>query len=227
MKIILWSAISILCLALSGRSVLAQAEEQTAEARCQLLDQQPRTDSLGAEGGSSSQTLLARQIEAMCQLNGQRPRTDEGAIATADKPSPEHFTVPSLWWQQQQVGDAINNRLVDNWRAYTDTVSLNTGHAIPHIDVIVNGQIWPLLNYLERYSMITQFGESAKNYGYQLRIFTGSRLVGLHVCDFDTAAETQSDQNTVATTADNIATPVCVVELNYFGQGAIRGGRQR
>ena len=99
--------------------------------------------------------------------------------------------------------------MIDSWRAYDDAEE--SGKPIRHVDVVVNGQIWPLLTYLERYTVITQFGERAQSYGYQLRVFTGNRLVGLHVCDFTT----------------DLSNPRCAVELNYLGQGAIRGGRQR
>lgn len=221
MRVILWSTLSTLCLVLPGRYAFAQTEQPSAT-NCQLITQQPRTDSVVEEERPSPQVLLAGKIEAMCQLNGQRPRIDDGAIAADDNPSPEEFTMPSLWWQEQQVGDAINMRLIDSWQAYTDTVSIDTGRTIAHVDVVVNGQIWPLLNYLERYSILTQFGESAKAYGYQLRIFTGNRLVGLHVCDFTEGFSAHVNQG-----AADTANPTCLVELNYFGQGAIRGGRQR
>lgn len=148
------------------------------------------------------------QIETVQGINGQQPVVDDNAIATDSTPSAENFTLPSLWWQQQQQGRAIHPRLIASWRAYDITVS-----PINHVDVIVDGQIWPVLSYLEQYTFITQFGESAKAYNYQLRVFTGQQLVGLHVCDFATA-DTDQPAN-------------CIVELDYFGQGAIRGRPQR
>ncbi len=211
-KLILGSAISTLYLILPGHYGLAQSQQPEEQpSTCQLRAQQPRTDEHTPAHRPSSQLLLAAKLEAICRLNDQQPRTDDSAIATDDNPSPDHFTVPSLWWHEQQVGEAINSRLIDSWRAYDNTINTKTGQAISHVDVVINSQLWPLLNYLERYSLITQFGESAQSYGYQLRIFTGNRLVGLQVCDF----------------ANDSSTPTCVVELNYFGQGAIRGGRRR
>ncbi|MEM9265095.1 MAG: hypothetical protein AAGA46_06190 [Cyanobacteria bacterium P01_F01_bin.13] len=213
MKLTLWATISTaLYLLVVGHSAVAQSPVERRveqQPQCQLRNQQPLAAENTTDRPPSSYTLLLDEIKAMCQLNEQRPRLDDNAIATDNDPSPQHFTIPSLWWPQQQMGEAINNRLIDSWRAYDDTE--NTDEPMPHVDVVVNGQIWPLLNYLERYSFITQFGEGAKAYGYQLRIFTGSRLVGLHVCDFK--SETSN--------------PICAVELNYLGQGAIRGGRQR
>ncbi|MEM7064055.1 MAG: hypothetical protein AAF572_12935 [Cyanobacteria bacterium P01_B01_bin.77] len=160
---------------------------------------------------------LQEQVNAVGLINDQQLITDIPATASASAPSDQEFTTPSLWWQQQQQGEAINRRLIDNWYAYNSQAS-----PIPHVDVVVNGQIWPLLSYLEQYAFITQFGESAKSYGYQLRVFTGNRLVGLHVCDFGTAPSTPN----IHENANVNVSPPCVVALDYFGQGAIRG-RQR
>lgn len=186
MNPIRWSVIPVLYILLSGHGALAQSLAQS----------------------------LREQVNAVSRINEQQLITDIPATASASAPSDQEFTTPSLWWQQQQQGEAINRRLIDNWYAYSD-------QAIPHVDVVVNGQIWPLLSYLEQYAFITQFGESTKSYGYQLRIFTGNRLVGLHVCDFEAGADIHSHGN-----AHNAVSSPCVVELDYFGQGAIRG-RQR
>ncbi|MEM7793814.1 MAG: hypothetical protein AAF579_05085 [Cyanobacteria bacterium P01_C01_bin.118] len=176
-----WSAISAMCLAL-----------------------------ISFYGSGVQAQSLRTQTETVQAINGQLPVTADAVIATDSTPSAQNFTVPSLWWQQQQQGDAIHPRLIESWRAYDTTVSPTN-----HVDVIVDGQIWPVLSYLEQYTFITQFGESAKSYNYQLRVFTGQRLVGLHVCNFFTANITEDEP------------PACRVELDYFGQGAIRGRPQR
>ncbi|MEM6253867.1 MAG: hypothetical protein AAF821_13190 [Cyanobacteria bacterium P01_D01_bin.156] len=160
-------------------------------------------------GNTTQAQSLPSQINSVNQINNQQP-SDLTPSATADNPSDQQLTIPSLWWQERQQGDAINPRLIDTWNAYESSV-------IPHVDVLVNAQIWPLLSYLEQYAFITQFGRSAKAYEYQLRVFTGNRLVGSHVCDF-TALDDVTSQ----------ALPVdlrCVVQLDYLGQGAIRGRR--
>lgn len=162
---------------------------------------------------------LTEQANRVRQINSQRPTADIPAVATDATPSAEAFTIPSLWWQEQQQGEAINRRLIETWRAYDDTVSPTS-----YVDVIVNGQIWPVLSYLEQYAFITQFGKSARAYGYQLRIFTGERLVGLHVCDFTSIANPSTDSDSMTPPPD---IPNCIVDLDYFGQGAIRGGGQR
>ncbi|NEQ48780.1 MAG: hypothetical protein F6K11_01425 [Leptolyngbya sp. SIO3F4] len=154
---------------------------------------------------------LDEQVNIVRQINDQKPVTDVLATATNITPSEHKFTIPSLWWQQQQQGEAINRRLIDSWRAYDSTIS-----PIPHVDVIVNGQIWPLLSYLEQYVFIRQFGESTHSYGYQLRIFTGESLVGLHICNFSDNSSRNS-KDVTDHTISSIEHPQCKVELDNFG----------
>lgn len=183
---------------------VARAQNVPVEVpRCPLNATQPVGD------GTQAQSLN-NLVNSVCQINDTQPVSDSDAIAADSTPSAQNFTVPSLWWQQQQQGDAIHPRLIESWQAYNTTVSPTN-----HVDVVVDGQIWPVLSYLEQYTFITQFGESAKSYNYQLRVFTGQRLVGLHVCDFTSTKTTEAEPSN------------CVVELDYFGQGAIRGRRQR
>ena len=169
---------------------------------------------------------LDNKMTVIRQINNQQPVTDaaEKIITVAEDAAPSHrdFTEPSLWWQQQQQSDALTPRLIDSWQAHIYSGDSTRVLSSPQVvDVVVNGQIWPLLSYLEQYAFITQFGSSAKTYGYQLRVFTGQRLVGLHVCGF-------GEEETLELTADEGGEPSvnCQVELDYFGQGAIRGRRQ-
>ena len=238
MKFILWPAISILWFL--GQYALAQEPEQADDSSsgfCQNFIAQAwrygeARDNNASNDVSSQQALLKNQIQAICLINEVQPRTDEGAIASDEQPSPENFTIPSLWWSQRQLGDAINERLIDSWRAYNTSDRTEhdlefSSHNTSHVDVVVNGQLWPSLNYLERYHLINQLGQSAKDYRYQLRVFIGNRPVGLQVCDFDgDIVRPIPLENPVAPDEVEL-TPVCAVVLNYFDQGAIRGGRQR
>ena len=58
-----------------------------------------------------------------------------------------------------------SDRLVDHWRAYQVDDGPN------YVDIIVNEQIWSLLNYFERYAFVSQFGTAAEDYGYSVRVF--------------------------------------------------------
>ncbi|WP_150109025.1 hypothetical protein [Stanieria cyanosphaera] len=71
------------------------------------------------------------------------------------------FAIPSLWWAREQF-DPFNGRLINHWLASPQTKQIN---------LIVNWQLWTLLDYLERYRLINQFGTVVREYGYNLRIF--------------------------------------------------------
>lgn len=81
-------------------------------------------------------------------------------IITADTISEESLSIPSLWWAKQQF-DPFKGKLIRNWLAYGDQ---------RRIDLVVNRQLWSLMNYLDRYRFINQFGTVARNYNYNLRI---------------------------------------------------------
>ncbi|MCT7983049.1 hypothetical protein NG796_07060 [Laspinema sp. A4] len=83
-------------------------------------------------------------------------------------------TVPSLWWVNEQFG----YRLVENWLAYPQN-----GAEIGTVDLIVNRQSWSLLDYLQRYELLNHFGQVARDYGYNIRVFTRQqRLLGSYTC---------------------------------------------
>lgn len=139
-------------------------------------------------------------------------------IVTENTLSPIRPTTPSLWWVRDQVGVLWgSDRLVEDWIAYAEKDS-----SLPaYIDVIVNRQIWDLLNYLERYAFINQFGTTAKSYGYSLRVFSNEQLSGAYICDFSGAQPGQVQSE--AAIADLRLTAPCSVSLNYFARGGIRG----
>ncbi len=123
-------------------------------------------------------------------------------VAADDRLSPVRFSQPSLSWIRDQVGDRYgSDRLVEHWRAYRVEGGPN------YVDIIVNEQIWSLLNYFERYAFVLQFGTAAEDNGYSVRVFhtgdvaavndirasrvrsrAGGVLRGGHFCDFSQVA---------------------------------------
>ncbi|ELS03347.1 hypothetical protein Xen7305DRAFT_00030690 [Xenococcus sp. PCC 7305] len=67
---------------------------------------------------------------------------------------------PSLWWAKEQF-DPFGGRLIDNWLEDKES---------KQIDLIVNWQLWTLLDYLDRYRLVNQLGSVARKYDYKLRI---------------------------------------------------------
>lgn len=86
--------------------------------------------------------------------------------------SQTNLSIPSLWLAKEQFG----GKLLDRW-----FVEPGKNWAI----LIVNRQIWSLLDYLERYQFVNNFGTVARQYGYNIRVCNrqGATLA-LYSCDF-------------------------------------------
>ncbi|NJL62484.1 MAG: hypothetical protein HC903_12470 [Methylacidiphilales bacterium] len=97
-------------------------------------------------------------------------------VTTADTIDLAKLTVPSLWWAKENS----ENKLLDNWIAYPATPGEPS-----RVDLIVNQQIWTLLDYLERYEFVNRVGSDARNYGYNLRVFNYQQeFLGSYTCNF-------------------------------------------
>lgn len=103
-------------------------------------------------------------------------------VVTAQTISLTRLTLPSLWWTQAQVAanPQFGNKLLENWIAYPG-YDRDPGR----IDLVVNRQLWSLLDYLQRYEFISRFSAIARNYGYNIRVFDNqARFTGAYTCDF-------------------------------------------
>ncbi len=99
-----------------------------------------------------------------------------GNVVTANTISQSELTVPSLWWAK----DNSEKKLLDNWIAYPAS-----GRESARVDLIVNQQIWSLLDYLERYDFVNRLGNNARTYGYNVRVFNYQQeLLGTYTCSF-------------------------------------------
>ncbi|NJL52801.1 MAG: hypothetical protein HC930_12365 [Hydrococcus sp. SU_1_0] len=61
-------------------------------------------------------------------------------------------TQSSFWWAALQF-DPFDGKLVQNWLAYPQKQQIN---------LIVNWQLWTLLDYFGRYRFVNQFGTVAR-----------------------------------------------------------------
>ncbi|KAF3887510.1 MULTISPECIES: hypothetical protein [Nostocales] len=99
-----------------------------------------------------------------------------GSVVTANTIEQENLTVPSLWLAKENS----ENKLLDNWIAYPVS-----GAEPARIDLIVNQQIWTLLDYLERYDFVNRLGTVARNYGYNMRVFNYQQeRLATYTCNF-------------------------------------------
>lgn len=97
-------------------------------------------------------------------------------VITSKTYSPNGLTRPSLWWAK----DLFAGKLLSNWLAYPDE---------NRIDLIVNRQLWSLLDSFDRYSFVNKFGTVARQYGYNTRVFTLSQPeqpLATYTCNFST-----------------------------------------
>jgi len=89
----------------------------------------------------------------------QPPTCPTGNAANFPPPplSQTEKSVPSLWLAQQQFG----GKLLDRW--FVDPS--NTW-----VIIIVNRQLWSLLDYMERYQFVNRFGIVSSEYGYNMQV---------------------------------------------------------
>ncbi|MFW6357649.1 MAG: hypothetical protein ACOC0N_00315 [Chroococcales cyanobacterium] len=114
--------------------------------------------------------------------------TEQGLV-TANTISPTRLTVPSLWWAKEQFDSNKTYRgLIFNWIANPQQ---------RQIDLIVNRQFWTLLNYIERYAFVNDWGAIVRGYDYNLRIFNKQQeCLATYNCNY------------------NISPPQCSMQMN-------------
>lgn len=143
----------------------------------------------------TNQETIAKLQPSTASLELNLLANPSDRVVTANTISQSRITVPSLWWSKENYG----NKLLDNWIAYPASTN-QPGR----IDLIVNQQVWVLLDYLERYNFINQLGTVARQscskeltnsvtgenmsceQGYNLRVFNYQQeFLGAYTCDFD------------------------------------------
>ncbi|WP_199249559.1 hypothetical protein [[Phormidium] sp. ETS-05] len=125
------------------------------------------------------------------------------------------LTVPSLWWEREQFG----GKLLDNWLAYP-----GDENQLGRVDLVVNRQIWSLLDYLQRYEFVQHFGFVARDYGYNTRVFNRQGiLLGAYTCEFTNAEETGVPSRFLLSNQDVATKPsFCVVWVDAAGFQGVR-----
>lgn len=96
------------------------------------------------------------------QLNLLTEINSPSEVITANSFSPNSLTLPSLWWPEKQFDD-YGGLLVYNWLAYPRQ---------KRVDLIVNPQLWNIMDYISRYRFVHNFGTVARSYNYNLRVFS-------------------------------------------------------
>lgn len=122
-------------------------------------------------------------------------------------------TIPSLWWAKEQFG----GRLLSDWLAYS-----GAGKSVRRVDLIVNEQVWSLLDYLERYGFINQFGKAAQLDRYDTRVFNRQ---GLLLAAYTCRSVAQQAQLEIPLNqpAPDLGSNICQITLDSSGQNSFRG----
>ena len=136
-------------------------------------------------------------------------------VLTITSISQAGLTVPSLWWQREQFG----GKLLDNWLAYPGDDN-NPGR----VDLVVNRQIWSLLDFLQRYEIVHHFGFAARDYGYNTRVFNRQGiLLAAYTCEFTNGGETGFLSKSLLSNQDVFKKPgFCVVWVDAAGFQGVR-----
>ncbi|HEY9693492.1 MAG TPA: hypothetical protein V6D15_14885 [Oculatellaceae cyanobacterium] len=94
-------------------------------------------------------------------------------VITANTISQDGLTTPSLWWAKEQFA----GKMLNNWIAYPTE---------KRVDLVVNRQLWTLLDYMDRYRFVNEFGNVARDFGYNIRVFNQQRtLLAAYTCNFN------------------------------------------
>ena len=94
-------------------------------------------------------------------------------VITANTISQQGLTTPSLWWAREQFA----GKMLNNWIAYPTE---------KRVDLVVNRQLWTLLDYMDRYRFVNEFGNVARDFGYNIRVFNPQRtLLAAYTCNFN------------------------------------------
>jgi hypothetical protein len=126
------------------------------------------------------------------------------SVVAANTIAQANLTLPSLWWAQQQFG----SNLLTYWVAFPGTQD-----APARVELLVDELAWSRATYFDRYTFLSHFGTSARDFGYNVRVFTWrGNLLGAYTCDF---AAGSSDSST--------SLPSCQIFLGASPPGAFQG----
>ncbi|NER81477.1 MAG: hypothetical protein F6K42_18300 [Leptolyngbya sp. SIO1D8] len=146
---------------------------------------QAQSEELNEEPPNRSAALMNLLIEIPSQyeigLEYLRDQDSSWPIVTQNDTSLYTPTLPSLWWNRDQVyGPWGGYRLIRSWISFRSMAS-----DAQMIDIQVDPQYWDRLDYTERYAILNQLGTTGMSYGYHVRLYRSIDLVGLHACDFN------------------------------------------
>jgi len=129
--------------------------------------------SAGAENPSIPEPCLETLAKELLEPDSVPPANSN--IITDKTISQTGLTTPSFWWAVEQFNH-LEGKLINDWIAYKNQKRL---------DLVVNRQLWSLLDYLGRYSFLNRFGTVARDYQYDVRVFNQQgTLLASYDCNY-------------------------------------------
>ena len=145
------------------------------------------------------------------ELINQPDQALSRGIFTINTISQEGITNPSLWWIRDQFG----RRLVINWLGYPEE---------RRVDLVVDRQFWSFINYVEKYSLVNHFALTAREYGYNLRIFNDQGLsLGQATCEFTPTDNTSNASSSIVSSSPRN----CQINLFLLSDQGLPANRRR
>jgi hypothetical protein len=163
-----------------GSFVTVEARAQLPEPEHQLIE--PTLPQVILDAPTIELTQFRRSI---C-VNGSKGRNDRTV-------NPAGTTIPSLWWTRDLLvsKSQFNPKLIEGWLVCGAGVQdglarlCAIGAKPGRVEMVVNSQLWTVLDYLSRYELIYRFGSATSECGYNIYIFnTDTQLIADFTCDF-------------------------------------------
>jgi hypothetical protein len=103
-------------------------------------------------------------------------------------------TIPSLWWTRDQLvaKPYFNPKLIEGWLVCDAGIQDQSARVCKlapqrpgRVDILVNSQLWSVLDYLNRYEFLNRLGTAASECGYNIYVFnTEAKLLSDYTCAF-------------------------------------------
>lgn len=96
------------------------------------------------------------------------------------------LSLPSLWWSRDQyiARFPTGKKLISSW-----LICPKTENTPQHVQMVLNAQIWSLLEYFDRYEFLHQFGTVTSTHGYDLWIYSDETpILATYTCDYQTVS---------------------------------------
>jgi hypothetical protein len=155
-----------------------------------------RSWSAPVEGASTPASVTPTKIAQSTQFppSDSSVSTEPAAnctILTDKSLSSYEMNLPTLWWIKEQYAakSGFGSRLIRGWSTMFDSAE-----AVCRINIVVNRQLWSLLDYLQRYEFVNQVGYEFVNQLVSSATST-QKISNYRVCFYDRDPNADGNQS--------------------------------